>query len=255
MEIVIIGTGNVASVLGRLAVKAGHRVKAVWGRNSTDSRRLALELGAYSVPQLAAVPAGADIYIMAVSDPAIPALVAEWPLPEALLVHTAGSVSRHVLDAASKQTGVLYPYQSIRKGSDLEGRNCPWLIDGSSPANLELLRKFASSLGGKVRQATDEQRRYFHLAAVFSNNFSNHLYTLAEAFCQEKGIDFDMLQPLLSQLPARMLLQSPAALQTGPAIRNDQATMALHLELLRDHPEMQAFYELFSTSIRNYYRN
>ena len=37
--------------------------------------------------------------------------------------------------------------------------------------------------------------------------------------------------------------------QTGPAIRQDQAVMASHIELLHDYPQLQAIYRQLSQSI------
>jgi prephenate dehydrogenase len=48
MDIVLIGTGNTASVLGRKLKAAGHSIVQVYGRNSMDASELAYELGTES---------------------------------------------------------------------------------------------------------------------------------------------------------------------------------------------------------------
>jgi hypothetical protein len=42
---------------------------------------------------------------------------------------------------------------------------------------------------------------------------------------------------------------SPSASQTGPAIRHDKETIKKQLELLEDHPQLKAVYQLLTESI------
>ncbi|MBD0289109.1 MAG: NAD(P)-binding domain-containing protein, partial [Flavisolibacter sp.] len=44
MNIVIIGTGNTATVLGRLLKESGHRIVQVYGRNAVAASELAYKL-------------------------------------------------------------------------------------------------------------------------------------------------------------------------------------------------------------------
>ena len=41
----------------------------------------------------------------------------------------------------------------------------------------------------------------------------------------------------------------PAKVQTGPAIRNDENTMAMHQQLLKGEPQLQQLYFLLSQGI------
>ena len=49
---------------------------------------------------------------------------------------------------------------------------------------------------------------------------------------------------------AKAIQDSPARMQTGPAIRGDQETIDRHLRLLEKHPEWQAIYRLVSQDIK-----
>ena len=73
-------------------------------------------------------------------------------------------------------------------------------------------------------------RLKYHLAATLVNNFTNYLFTVAENFCKKKNISFAILQPLMEETVMRMRNISPAATQTGPAIRNDRLTLEKHRE-------------------------
>jgi hypothetical protein len=86
---------------------------------------------------------------------------------------------------------------------------------------------------------------------VFVSNFTNHLYTLAEDFCTREHVDFKILIPIILETANRIATNSPAAVQTGPALRKDVFTLEKHLRLLTHHPVLRDFYLKFSESIMN----
>src|ERR1700712_909923 len=128
MQIVIIGSGNVATVLGRVIKKAGHSILQVFGRNMEKVKFLADELKAEPISDYKKLNLEADIYLMALSDAAIPEAAKILHLQKGVLLHTAGSVSKNVLENASTKYGVLYPLQSLRK-EKTDYQNIPLLID------------------------------------------------------------------------------------------------------------------------------
>ena len=128
------------------------------------------------------------------------------------------------------------------------------LINASGPQELTLLNTFALSLSPLVTQADDETRIKYHVAAVFAGNFANHLFALTESFCKKEGLDFSFLRPLLEETVMRMRNGSPAALQTGPALRGDYGTIQKHLLLLKNEPGMTAIYNLLTKSIMDFNR-
>ena len=98
-----------------------------------------------------------------------------------------------------------------------------------------------------------DTRLKYHLAATLVNNFTNYLFAMAESFCKKENISFAVLQPLMEETVIRLRNISPAATQTGPAIRNDQNTIQKHRELLNDYPaHIAKFYELFTQEIQKF---
>jgi predicted short-subunit dehydrogenase-like oxidoreductase (DUF2520 family) len=252
MEIVIIGTGNTATVLGKMLKRAGHRIVQVFGRNSTDASKLAYHLGTESTNYWNVVKRNADIYLVAVSDVAIGEILTELQLPQGTLVHTAASVSKEVFKPVASKYGVFYPLQSLQKDSD-RLPEVPIIIDASDPATLNQLDTLAHSISGQVVLANDDERGRLHLAAVFCNNFVNHLYALAEKYCRNEGLEFSLLLPLIRETADRLAQIDPARAQTGQAVRHDEATIERHLELLKRYPELAEFYRLFTVSIEKMY--
>src|SRR5215216_190141 len=115
MDIVIIGTGNTATVLGKKLKKAGHNIVQVFGRDSSAASKLAYDLNTESTNYWNIVYRDADLYILAVSDIAIEEVLQELRLPNKTIVHTAASVSKNVLKNKASHFGVFYPLQSLRK--------------------------------------------------------------------------------------------------------------------------------------------
>lgn len=250
MEIVMIGTGNVASVLGRKFKAAGHHILQVAGRNSSEASALAYEWNTVSTNYLSAINGTADVYIIAISDDAIASVAEQLRLPGRVIAHTAASVPAGVLKNVSKHYGVFYPLQSLRKEmADLP--EIPVFFTGSDERTDNLLANLARSISGKhAVHAGDDVRMRLHVAAVFASNFTNHLYALAEDYCNKEGLEFKELFPLIEETANRIKTISPQNAQTGPAIRHDDATIKKHLELLSGHPHLKKIYEVLTESIR-----
>ena len=250
MKIVIIGTGNTATILGRKLKAAGHNIIQVYGRNEKAASDLALELNADTISDLESIDRGADIYLVAVSDSSISEIAKNLGLlQKGVIAHTAGSISKNVLNHSSRY-GVFYPLQSLRKES-LELPDMPIMIDAGDEETLRVLENVASTISANVVQAGDEQRMKLHLAAVFVNNFVNHLYTKAQEYCEKEKIDFRLLLPLIKETAMRIETTNPLKAQTGPAFRHDAATIKKHEELLDDYSNLKKIYTLFTESIWN----
>jgi len=248
MQVVIIGSGNVASVLGRLCKQNGHQVLQVISRNAQHAKLLAEELGSEHADYEGETNKQAELYLVAVADTALFDLNKNFSLGNKLIVHTAGSVSKVVLQNVSVNYGVLYPLQSLRKEMQY-AHDIPLLVDGNTEETTTLIADFAATLSSNVSKANDEQRLKLHVAAVVVSNFTNHLYALAEDFCKKEGVDFALLAPLILETAARVQSYSPAAVQTGPAVRNDIFTIDKHLRILSDHPKLKYIYIKLTDSI------
>jgi Uncharacterized conserved protein len=250
MKIVIIGTGHVATILGRKILAAGHEILQVFGRNRLYAEALAETLSTTYTTDKSHLDFSADIYIIAVSDTAIAEVAGALPLDKKLVVHTAGSVSKEVLKPCSRNYGVLYPLQSLRREMTVLPE-IPFLVDGNTEDDRALIADFAGTLSNQVQYAGDEQRLKLHVAAVIVSNFSNHLYTLAQQFCMQEKVDFNMLLPLITAIAERLYQFSPFEVQTGPAIRRDEATIQKHLEVLQQHESLKELYIVFTKSIQS----
>jgi predicted short-subunit dehydrogenase-like oxidoreductase (DUF2520 family) len=249
MQISILGTGNVATVLGKSLKAADHEIVQVYGRDEAAANALAKELGAEAVVDLHSVKKHVDLLLMAISDSAIAKIAEELHVDHVIVAHTAGSVSKEVLQKMSKNYGVFYPLQSLRKEMQVMP-DIPLLIDGNTAEVQTLLFDVAKDISTQVQLADDATRLKLHLAAVLVSNFTNHLFALADAYCIQENVDFKMLQPLMEETVLRLRNKQPNQVQTGPAIRHDQSTIDLHLQMLQSNPHLQNVYALLTKSIQ-----
>ncbi len=250
MELVLIGSGNIATVLGKAFFERGIIIKQVYSRNLSHAQDLAAQIGAEAIDQLDQLTPKADAYILAVSDQAIGPMAASLNLGDQLLVHTAGSVSKEILAKASTNYGVFWPMKMIRKDQDGFGA-VQIVVDGSSSSNIAYLSNVARLVGAQIALAGDAQREKLHLMAVVCSNFTNHLYHLAADYCERNNLDFSLLYSIIDQTAIGIKGVDPATTQAGPAFRGDTATMEKHLLLLENEPGLLDFYHAFSKSIQS----
>jgi len=250
MEIVIIGSGNTAAVLGRKFKAADHHILQVASRNAAAASELAYEWNTVSTNYFSAINGNADVYIIAVADDAIAEVVKDLKLPGKVVAHTAASVSMDILKNVSNHHGVFYPLQSLRKDMKTIPQ-IPVFWEGSDEKAKKKLEALAHSIAEeKVVEAGEDSRLKLHVAAVIVSNFPNHLYKLAEQYCRNEGLDFKQLLPLIEETATRIKDISPSKAQTGPAIRHDEETIEKHIALLKEYPQLKSIYELFTQSIQ-----
>jgi predicted short-subunit dehydrogenase-like oxidoreductase (DUF2520 family) len=249
MDIVLIGSGNAATILGRKSRAAGHRIVQVYSRNGNHANQLANRLGAISTSYISTIERNTDLMIIALKDEALVPFLKDLNHTNSTAVHTAGAIGMNVLKGVAKNYGVLYPLQSLSR----ETETIPvltMLTQGNDPETGKMIRDFAYTIAEIVIEAGDQDRLKYHLAATIVNNFSNYLYILTEAFCRKENLSFSVLQPLMEETVMRLRSSSPASVQTGAAIRNDLTTLEKHRELLKEYPAILNLYKLFTEEIQ-----
>ena len=251
MNIVIIGTGNTATVLGKKLKQAGHHIVQVFGRDASAASKLAYQFDTESTNYWSVIRKDADVYLIAVADEAVIEVAKHVRMPGKVVAHTAASVKKDVLKNMSHHYGVFYPLQSLRKEMN-ELPDIPLFIDASDEVAKKKLELLAHSISKEqVVVADDDKRSKTHVAAVIASNFTNHLYKLVEDYCQKEGIDFKQLIPLIQETAQRLKTISPSKSQTGPAWRHDELTIQQHIALLEKYPQLKKIYQVMTESIQN----
>ncbi|NNE02040.1 MAG: DUF2520 domain-containing protein [Eudoraea sp.] len=251
IKVVLLGTGNVARYLYDSLCKKEHiELIQVVGRN--ESTLDYFKHSKAAITDFSAIKP-ADVYILAIKDDAIAQVSETLALQNGLLVHTSGSVAMNVLPNTVRR-GVLYPLQTFSNTPPYYAANIPFCIEAEEKKDLDLLEKLALSLSDTVHKISSDQRLHLHLAAVFANNFTNHMYYLANKICEENAIPFSTLESLIKETTHKITTSKPFDVQTGPAKRGDTSIIKKHLELLQ-HSKHQEIYSLLSESIQDTYGN
>ena len=245
ISVVIIGSGNVAKHLIKAFLKIENvNLKQVYTRNLEDEALLKSSVS--STSDLSLIKE-ADVTIIAVSDDAIANISNN--LKNTLVVHTSGSVEMKALKN-QKNKGVFYLLQSFSKEKEINFSNVPICLEAENKSDLRKLEKLASLLQGNIYHLSSLQRKKIHVAAVFVNNFTNHMYTIAHNICEEHNVPFNILQPLIEETSLKIKNLTPKEAQTGPAKRNDTETIKNHLNLLSK--SQQELYLKITQSIQNH---
>ena len=245
ISVVILGSGNVASQLIKAFLKIDTiNLKQVYTRNQEDINTLKDSIDTTNDISLLKQ---ADITIIAVSDEAISSISSH--IKNSFVVHTSGSVDMKSLNNIGRK-GVFYPLQSFSKKKLVDFKNIPICLESETNEDLLKLEELVSLVQSKSYILSSHQRKKIHVAAVFANNFSNHMYTIANEICEKYNIPFDILHPLIEETSNKIKNLTPEKAQTGPAKRNDAETIENHLNLLSE--KQQEIYLKITQSIQEY---
>ena len=252
-KVVLIGAGNVGTHLARRMAGRGWPPVQVFSRQSDKAQAVARAIGSEAVHDLQKIRPDADVYLLAVRDDAIEEVAAQLAKVlnnNALVAHTSGATPSAVLAGHFQRYGVFYPLQTFSPGREPDFAKIPICVFAPATEDQAILQMLAGRISRSVQVVDDEQRATLHLAAVFVNNFVNLMYRIGSDIVQKEGIPFDALLPLIEETAQKVVDGCPPAdAQTGPARRNDTATMQRHVDLLTGQPEWQQMYRLLSEAI------
>lgn len=249
IEVVLIGSGNVAFHLHH-AIMAAQNVtlKQLAGRDLTSFNSFSKDIPKTIIGNKLSP---ADVYIVAVSDDAVQDVFEKTNINSGILVHTSGAL--HLRDQEVFQnTGVFYPLQTFSKSKRVDITNIPLLIEARKKKDIKVLETLALALGMRPISATPKTRLAAHLAAVFANNFTNHMIYLAQEICRSNDLESDILDPVIRETFSKLQFLSARDAQTGPARRGDFSTQNLHKQEMKQE-ELRKLYALISNSIEKTY--
>lgn len=246
MKLSLIGAGRLGKQLYRELTQCASIELVQWMNRpaKTPTTLEGVELVS-ELNQLSAV----DCYLIAIRDESIEQVVSQLP-QNSLVIHTSGATTLNSLSHGRK--GVFYPIQSFSNEKDVNFNKLPIAIEASEVGDLTFLKQLTLDMGAQPISMDSNQRKTLHLAAVLVNNFTNHLFTQADLLCKENDLSFDLLKPLIRETVAKLEEMSPEKAQTGPALRADQKTLQVHLDLI-ENKELKALYKLLSHTITNHY--
>ncbi|MFM9423005.1 MAG: hypothetical protein RIR06_1466 [Bacteroidota bacterium] len=247
MRIALIGNGNLAWHLSHAIRNAGSRIDLhlVTERNPSSPWLSTTDMNDL-------VNGRFHMVLLAVPDNQIALISAQLP-EEVFAVHFSGATSLTSLKQTNR--AVCWPCQTLTQGTTIDYKKIPILFESSTPEMQTYLEAVLKPVWGTWMLATTEQRQMAHLAAVFSNNFSNYMQSISQNLLKRAGLSENLLLPMLKAHIELLESNSASSIQTGPAKRKDENTMQLHQFLLQHHPEIQDLYTLISRQIQDTYNN
>jgi len=252
--IAIAGSGNIAWHLANVLKLKNYQVSGIWSRDYSNALALAQICGSTACKDISSLCENTDMIIIAVADNAISEVSKTLGKYNGIVVHTAGSVSMLELKGSFKNRGVLYPLQTLTKGTPVIMSDVPFFVEASSSEVLQAIKQVALSLSAKVYEADSKQRMNLHVAAVFASNYSNFMYVIGNELLKKSDLPQEALHTLITETARKAVTADPLNMQTGPARRNDTHTLAKHIKTLASMPEYAELYQLLANMISNKYR-
>lgn len=254
--IALIGAGNLATNLAKAIYRKGFRIVQIYSQTEESAKLLANKVEADYTTNLDEVVTTAKLYVVALKDAVLAELLPRIVVnkPDALFVHTAGSLPMNIFEGLATRYGVFYPMQTFSKQREADFKDIPIFLEANSEENLTFLKAIASTLSPNVHVATSEQRKSLHLAAVFICNFTNHMYVLAADLLQKNDLPFEVMLPLIDETARKVHEIKPIDAQTGPAMRYDENVINNHLSMLESDPALHDIYKLLSKSIHEHHQ-
>lgn len=252
IKVIIIGSGNVAQHLINaflLAEKNGKDIALIqaFSRNKqTLASLLPQDKIATEYDQLL----NADLYLIAVSDDAIEEVASALPFKNRLIAHTSGSAPMTLLNDNNRKA-VFYPLQTFTKNKAVDFKTIPICLESENSNDFHLINKIGKIISDNAIAINSQQRKALHVAAVFVNNFTNHLYQLGNDICEEHKVPFAILKPLIQETAQKILTLTPEAAQTGPAKRDDQNTIQAHEHFIKNENQLKIYKTLTQSIQKN----
>jgi predicted short-subunit dehydrogenase-like oxidoreductase (DUF2520 family) len=253
-NIALAGAGNVAWHLAQGLKLQGYQITGIWSREYSNAEALARNCDSLACNTIAGLRDSADMIIIAVADKAIEDIARSIGTFSGIVVHTAGSVSIDALNGTFKNCGVLYPLQTLSKGTPVDLGAVPFILEASTDEILHAIRQVAEKLSHKVYEADSHQRMLLHVAAVFSGNYSNLMYIIGNEILNKSNQPPEILYPLILETARKAVTGDPLEMQTGPARRNDTKTIEKHIKALASLPEYDELYRLLANLISKKYK-
>lgn len=244
-----IGAGNVATHLAHTFFSKGFIIQQVWSSHQENAVALAAKVNATPSDSIQDISTETDLMIISVKDDALASVIENLPKGIRAVVHTSGSMEMKLLKEAAHHIGVFYPLQSFNRNEPVDMSTVPVCIEGSSDEFTKELFELAQTFTQQIEYINSTQRAYLHVAAVFANNFTNYMYSVAYELATEKKLPFHVLLPLIKNTANRLDGTNPFKKQTGPAKRHDSEVIKKHLAMLEFNTEAKELYQFISEQI------
>jgi len=249
-KIAILGAGNVGYQLAWHLHNNEHEIVQVFSRHLPAARFIGNLMDIPCTDKIHEITQDADIYLLSIKDDAIDEVAGQLRLGNKVIAHTSGTVPMKILAPVSTNHGIFYPLQTLSRNVSVNFDVIPICINASNGYTKKILKDLAGTLSSRVVEVDDEKRLAIHIAAVFANNFTNHLFSISQMILEKTGLSFEIMKPLINETVRKIQNHDPINVQTGPAIRFDERTLDRHVLFLEEDGRFTEIYKLLSEDIQ-----
>lgn len=243
-SIAIFGAGAAGRAIAQaLAQALPDRRVSLWARREESL----VDLDSGVVPTVDFVEAaGADVSILAVSDPAVPSVaeqLAAYAPSGRVVLHLAGALGPEALEPLGRsgcETGGMHPLLALGPHTEPGAFGGALFSIAGSPAALTVAGELARALGGAPVQLEPSARLRYHAAAALVAQGAVALVHVARGeiaggLGTAPGLDparaREGLASLLRSVAANLASGEPRDVLTGPIARQDTDTVRAHREV------------------------
>lgn len=263
--VAVVGAGAVGTALARRLVTGGVPVRAVLSRTVADAQALADRVGApLASDQWTALPEDVRLVMLCVPDDALPAVAealaaVDHPWGRTIVGHTAGARTAEVLAPLAHEgaaTLSFHPLQTFTTDTPPEAFDDITIGVEGDPDAVAAGKALARALGARPVVLTARAKALYHCAAALASNGLVALMAVVEELLAAADVEADdqsaatLMAPLVKQTWANLEAAPPEGSLTGPVARDDEDTVAAHLDALEETaPHLLPLYAALSTEM------
>ncbi|MFN3426662.1 MAG: Rossmann-like and DUF2520 domain-containing protein [Candidatus Thermochlorobacter sp.] len=250
-RVTLVGTGALGTSLARELVAKGYKFLALINRTLSDAETLAKELDiAIASDNLEHIPQETNLLLLAINDAAITSVserIATLKLgfKNLAVVHFSGALTDEALKPLAEKQAItiaLHPFQTFTRHSkqNLSERfKCYFGLQATELEGVEVGKKIAHDLGGKVMLIPKDAKTLYHIAGVMVSNYLVTLTSLATEVFAGLGLKpdeaFKVFEPIMHSTLLNMRESNDVReALSGPIERGDAATLRRHLRELSE---------------------
>lgn len=246
----LVGSGALGTALAKAMSAKGYSFLAVINRTLASAQALATEL---SIPiasdQLTHIPQETNLLLLAVNDSSLPSVsetVASLRLgfKNLAVVHFSGALTDAVLKPLADKGAItiaLHPFQTFTQADAQhpDAFKCYFGLQATELEGVEIGKKLAHDLGGKVMIIPKDAKTLYHIAGVMVSNYLVTLTSLATEIFAGLGLKPDeayrVFEPIMHSTMRHMHDASDLReALSGPIERGDTQTVQKHMKELSE---------------------
>lgn len=252
LRVAVYGAGRAGGAVARALSLSGQAQVTLATRSEQTATEARADGVDVSVGSVGDVVSGADVVLLAVSDPSLESVARELAgagtlRAEAVVAHLSGPNDLSPLAPLAEagiRVGSLHPLVSMP--TRLTPLANGWAaVDGNTDDTLACLETLATQMGLRTIRPRGDRARY-HAAACLVGNYPQVLMEAAVRLLSGCGVPAadarDALGALLVGAACNAARLSPEDALTGPVSRGDVDVVRRHLTSMGDEPAVEMLY-------------